>query len=360
MDTASAATTSDRVLQDQKLIDGIIRLASLASVRERIDPMLDTLRAITAKLGPNQPLNDTDRQQLVALHKQIKNYLSHDDPVRSFSEEKLDSLLEEDRQPLLKRHPFLTLVGVWLLGSILAMVAMALPVETSAKQFLAISFFWIGIHSGIAWFYLSSLSNFKAESRKAFGLIVTGTIITGLGTAHYPLVQLFHLEKNPWFAFGGLNEIFALASLFLYLGPRAFVRLLGIKTKLTDLRLMIGTSVGMCALVILAGRLQQPVHEPFYDLTLCCSGLILVWMTLGALLSWRATRTVTVQYTRGLRWYTASLALIGIGTAIAMIYQIFFVSDITKGLPIPIFSVFIVTELLMLQAGYTFKKYTAT
>jgi hypothetical protein len=355
------ASTISLSADDQRLIDGTISLASLASVKAEIDPLLDTLRAVTARLNPGAQLSAADRQALTSLQGQIKDYLINRDPVRKFTEESLQERIKADdaNLPLLKRRPVLGLIAVWTLGAVMSASAFVLPFAANVRQLLAVSLFWLGVHAGIAWFYLSSLANFKAESKRAFGLIVAGTVITGLGTAHYPVVQIFELgTTNPWFAYGGLNEIFALASIFLYLGARAFVQLLGIKTRLTSLSWLVGLIAAGCAVVFAVGRLQQPAHEVFYNLTLDSSAVILACMVLGAGLAWRAAGVVTQQYVRGMRWYSAALALVGFGTAVAMAYE-FVVTDITGSVPIPIFSIFIVTELLFLQSGYTFKKYTS-
>jgi hypothetical protein len=47
--------------EDHKTIDRIIYLASLASERLAIEPMMDTLRAITASWEPTEPLSTKDR-----------------------------------------------------------------------------------------------------------------------------------------------------------------------------------------------------------------------------------------------------------------------------------------------------------
>jgi hypothetical protein len=67
------------------VIDIIVYLASLASKPKALDPTLDTLRRITARLQPGEPITPQDVQALVSVYRSVESYLTHDDPLRAFS-----------------------------------------------------------------------------------------------------------------------------------------------------------------------------------------------------------------------------------------------------------------------------------
>ncbi|HEX6462557.1 MAG TPA: hypothetical protein VFZ58_04835 [Candidatus Saccharimonadales bacterium] len=54
-----------------------------------MDTVLDTMRAITAKLGPGQPLSLHDQQQLANVYLKLESHLIEHDPLRSFSQQTL-------------------------------------------------------------------------------------------------------------------------------------------------------------------------------------------------------------------------------------------------------------------------------
>jgi len=80
-------------LTDDDYFNSITTLAALASRREAIDPVLDTLRVITANLPPGQLLNDAAKKQLVSTYQSIEAYLIYNDPLRNFNRDDLRSRL---------------------------------------------------------------------------------------------------------------------------------------------------------------------------------------------------------------------------------------------------------------------------
>lgn len=85
-------TTSTK---EASLLDIIIFTASLASRPQEIDPILDTVRQITAHHQPNQSLNDQETHQLTEVYHHLEDYLTHDETIRSFTHDSLQSLLQK-------------------------------------------------------------------------------------------------------------------------------------------------------------------------------------------------------------------------------------------------------------------------
>jgi hypothetical protein len=350
-----AATSTDR-----QLVDTTIYLASLASERRTIDPFLDTLRNITIRWKPDTPLSQNDRQAILDTQNKIKNYLLNQDPVRALSQESLEKKLQAQsvpRKPLLRRWPVLRLVVVWALAIILFMTVFSLPLDMSAeeKSQLATPMLYAGLHIGIAWFFLSALHNFKAEPGRAYRYITIGTLLSGVGNLYFPIGQLFKLgEAHPFLSYGGPFEIFAISGLFFYLGLRLFVNLFGIKSRLTDLRLVGALSFVALAFSILAGEILQRPHALYFDLTLFSLALIVLYCFLATVLAWRVIPNITSRYAAGLKWLSYCLGGITIGSLL-YIGILFTIPNLSGGAPLWIMYPFIITELLMLQAGYVFK-----
>jgi len=74
-------------------LDMVTYAAGLASNPADIDPLLDSVRSITARLGPGQLPSTEDDQFLVGVYLQVEQYLTLKEPIRTFSKEDLRSRL---------------------------------------------------------------------------------------------------------------------------------------------------------------------------------------------------------------------------------------------------------------------------
>ncbi len=265
---------------------------------------------------------------------------------------------KSENAPLLRRWPYLSLLAIWALGLAAAGITLSAPLPASMKPQMAISLFLLGIHIGIAWFFLSGLKHFKAGPRRAYRLIVVGTLITGLGIIQFPLIQAFNLNNaSPFFTYGGLVGIFSLAGVFLYAGPRVFAHLIGLKSHLTNLRLITGTALVIVIVAIVTGYLLQRPRIIFFDIRFTAGLLVALFCISGAILAWRISERATKEYRRGLQWYSACLAGLTIG-ALVNITAFLLTPDPAQTAPLYFLAILMVTDLLLLQAGYAFKKYT--
>lgn len=82
-------------------IDIIIFVAGLASQPKEIDAILDQLRGITSQRTSNAPLSKEHEQLLTEIYLQLEDYLTHKEPLRSFSQAGLRELVHNkfDRLP---------------------------------------------------------------------------------------------------------------------------------------------------------------------------------------------------------------------------------------------------------------------
>ncbi len=89
------------IQENAPFIDSIMYLATLVSNTQAIDPILDRLRTITAKKNPEN-FTTQDRQELLAVYRQLEDYLVTSDPIRTYSRQELRSHLTYDFQDALK------------------------------------------------------------------------------------------------------------------------------------------------------------------------------------------------------------------------------------------------------------------
>jgi hypothetical protein len=72
-------------------MDIIIYAASKTSAADKVDPLLDTMRTVTARLRlhPDEPLSDTDQRELLGVYMKVEDFLVNSDPLRSFKRDEL-------------------------------------------------------------------------------------------------------------------------------------------------------------------------------------------------------------------------------------------------------------------------------
>lgn len=71
------------------ILDMITYAAALASDPTVIDPLLDNVRATTAKLGADRTLTAEDERRMMQLYLQIEQYLTSKEPLRHYHQEAL-------------------------------------------------------------------------------------------------------------------------------------------------------------------------------------------------------------------------------------------------------------------------------
>jgi hypothetical protein len=84
-------------------IDSVIYAAGLVSNPRTIDPILDRMRNITARLdSPSATLNPADKQELITVYRQIEDYLETKEPIRNISRTSLRERLPNEFQALVQ------------------------------------------------------------------------------------------------------------------------------------------------------------------------------------------------------------------------------------------------------------------
>src|SRR5687768_4619084 len=65
-------------------VDVVTYVASLASDPRAIDPILEDVRELTARLRPGEALSDSDQTTLAIVYQKLEAYLISQDPLRHF------------------------------------------------------------------------------------------------------------------------------------------------------------------------------------------------------------------------------------------------------------------------------------
>jgi hypothetical protein len=348
--------------QDNALIDRIIYLASLASIHDTIDKDLDILRSITARRQATELLKIEEREQLFGLEERLKDYLIHHDPLRSFTVETLEERLQKQAHPKLPTqiNAYLLALAVAIASSGIAMIIPPFDMSMSLRIALAISFYLFAVQVGTAWFYLSSLSNFKAGLRRAFLLISAGTIMFGLLYTNYILTDYTGLARYPLFRHSIIAALTAGIGFFLiYLGLRCYARLVGARSWAASLRLMAAVYVCTLIILVLTPHAKLTADEALYAyLVLPGSVGTVLPQLFGSFLARRVRSNATPAHARPLhilQWYLIIVAVPSLGGLLATWWfgeimgtnrNIYFLSGI-------------IPEAVLMYTGYIFKKGTS-
>lgn len=82
--------------------------------------------------------------------------------------------------------------------------------------------------------FILGLKDFKTELRRAYAFILIGIVLLGLSRLQLPVFQVLNLWSSDWINYGWVESVSMLAQILIYLGLIFFVKLLGIRTKLTS------------------------------------------------------------------------------------------------------------------------------
>jgi hypothetical protein len=346
--------------QDQKLIDRIIYLGSLASERSAIDPMTETLREVTARWQEGEPLDPNDRQALANLETKLKDYLIKEDPLRAFT---VDSLEERLSQKTLSLHKDTvneqSLIAVIVLSVLSAGLGFALPLPLGFGERLLLStpMFFLTLHIGISWFYLTALRNFNHELRRAFIYFCVGMIILSLGFSHYVIIQLLGLGEHPVFKYAGITWLISIPFICIFMTFNIYAKLLHVKSRLTSLP----TALGIAAVVSLA--LLFAPHGPVTDETLfdfwaIGASMVTIFALMSSVLARKISKAATEAYAKSSTWLYYYTLVVGLGSipAASFLFILGELNGVALSLVIAICG--IPPQMVLLYTGYLFKKET--
>ncbi len=358
-------TNTAKIKQDRDQIERVTYLASLASNYQAIDAMMDALRSVTADWDGTSPLSSAQTDRLRDLEGRLTQYLITKDPVRTFTADSLAKQLDAHagRHPL--RSVRLSLLGV-VGSSLLAAGAPFLVPSFSREEsaLLGIPLFFVVLHIGISWLYLSALKNFQEEVRRAFQLICVGVILFGAVFSHYAAISAFHLESQPLFKDAGITWIVALPFIFFFFGLRLYAKQVQVKTRLLSPWFVLVVVIAGAALSIGESLLSSPTSSitPLEGFLVIGGRMIDVFAAIGSIMAWKIRKVVAPAYARPMTWMFAYLFLSFVAS---MLSGILFISGsfegesgATESMPFYLFMALagLPVQLLLMWTGYVFKR----
>lgn len=348
--------------QSQKLVDRIVYLASLASKREDVDPMLDTLRIITADVNDG-PMAEADRKALEDLEVKLKTYLINSDPLRTFTRESLERRLSDQAAsksaPSGKNRLHLVVVlGGSLLAAVLTLVLLPASVDISNRLLIAVQPSYVILCMGTIWFYLTALKNFRPELKRAFVFMCLSVVFMAINFSADALVTLLEIGELPPFKYGGPLWTVTLSFIFMYLGLRIYARLLGIKGVFTSPWSATGASVALTTVAVLIPHSPKVTDEAFFYLSLVSTTVFLTLLVFGAILAKAIANNVTAAFTRSMKLICIYLLVCIPGTVVGLTALIISGPVYGRGLNLILATAGISPLLLLFYTGYSFKKET--
>lgn len=94
---------------DATFLDVVVYIAGLASRPTEVDPILDPVRELTARLAPDEPLTEAHEDTLCVVYLNLERYLTTKEPLRTFTRQELrnhlGTALAGRLQQFEQRHP---------------------------------------------------------------------------------------------------------------------------------------------------------------------------------------------------------------------------------------------------------------
>jgi predicted outer membrane lipoprotein len=357
--TANSSITYGR---DQDAIDDIIYLASLASEPAAIQPLLDEVRAVTARMQIGATPSEKDRARLQEVRRKLERYLEQRDPLRSLTASELQSKLRAHahaaNQSARGPRSLAIIGGASLAGFLLSLAVLPAGLRPFARVMLSIPAFIVPLHCGIIWLFWSALKGFRAELRQAYAYICLGVIMTVLGAVQFPvLFALPRLFDLPVFRYGGFLPFFTVMCWLFYIGVRRFAHLLQLKGWYTSWKVILPLAAVFAIVVaLLPHTANVPAsEEKFFDLSVLSFALCAFISLPNALITRAIARNLATRYAPAMHWFSDTQIVIAVGSLVFAVGV--FISGPTSGLLVSVIaSPFMVSEILLLVSGYIFKR----
>lgn len=350
--------------QGRQILNVTVYLASLASEMSVIGPMLDPVRRITATLKPEDPIRASDQETLKRVCEQLKQYLTTQEKIRSFTPQQLQERITIFQQgpqqsPLSESlgspRSILQIVAAITAALIIGVFALPLPLTVGARGLTASSIFFMMVHLAAAWFFVSALRSFAPKLRQAYWFIACGVVILGFTQIVQPVVQVLELQSTPY------NTLFSVlplipSYLLMYEGARRFAHSIGRQSRLLEhpalaLYLLAAILIGLVLPHASSAASEQLLATIFTLQIINITIVVAFTALLGRILGY-----LTKIYARPVRL----LLVFAIGSFGIGVYM-WVVNALTGGVPeqtmlIPLILAIVVNGFILLRAGYDFNR----
>lgn len=258
--------------------------------------------------------------------------------------------------PATKVFAGMAIVSAIATASVLAIPLPATWQGTTSGFYLALAGSTVTavLHMGSALLFLMSLDAYKAKLRFAYGMIAASIALTALGTLQLPLFDALGLMDSLWALSGLITLPFLVAGLGIYIGARAFARLVGVQTILARASVVLPGVVALIALSSFLPHAPVDQAEVIFD----ASNSVMLWTGFfyltAALIILKARRQLGLHYVHAAAWLALGLS----GSAIiiaSVLFGIFILGD-GNSLDVATDVLTLVTAVVYVKAGHAFYK----
>lgn len=343
----------------KRQLDTIMYMASLASRPKEIDPILDTVRAVTASLPPGGQLTPAQQQSLKEVERRLAIYLTRDEPLRVFTLATLQERIEARFAKGASLRSLRAMLAVILLataaiGAVLLVLPLDLPRQTRF-QMVGSTVFGI-LPAGAAIFFYTALKTFKPALQKAYRLICLGMLIFGVSLLDQPILDYYHVRESPYGAFA-IAIPMLVAFGMIYQGVRQYAQVAGLRGRLFQLRTLLWVlAVASAVAIILPHATILNFSEIFFDISaILLVALGMVGIMTGLML-FSLARTGARIYSAPQRTLGVALMLAGSGALYILALRYAVGMTRPEGLFLISVLAFIIAGSLFLRAGYIFNR----
>jgi hypothetical protein len=349
-------------------LDAAMYLAMLVSKPEKVDPILDTVREITARQGSTDStsLSETEQKQLQEACNKLATYLTTEEQLRGFTQEDLERRLQErfERTGVNRRWglKLLIIIGGGLALGLLSLLIQPPQPIPDPKQLitfhilLAIPTAFTVISLGAAWFFFSALKHFKTELRKAY--IITALGISLLGVAHMqmPIIGYINEFGGAWIHDGAVGVVYTPAHILIWIGSVIFALLIGAQSRFNTWPVLLAVCMAGVLFTVLYPHSPAQWSEKFFDFATGTFPIAVTFSTGAAINFYMISRRINDIFRKPLRWLGHANMLLAVSVGHILIIRLVFTYAnfwVDYGL---IMLPYFLASLAALRAGYLFNR----
>lgn len=339
------------VASPSNLLDEVMYLASLVSQPRAVDPILDVVRGLTARLKPGEPPPPQDVETLGRVRAQLQAYLIEQEPLRTYTGPTLEAKMFEhfQGQSLLRSlHIKLVIICISLVSA--GILPQLLPQAALGGLEGASILLPIVYYGAPAWLFISALKDFAPKMKTAYVIVCLG--ICALGVA--AIVEIlfdFYNPNSSWARNGGEMSAYWAAFIIIYAGFCRHARLMEIQSWfMRPVNLLIAAGSLSALLVLVPAVLNLP-SSGLKGVILAVAATSAIFVAMMAYRIWRAS---TALYARAMRWIFWAFAFNAIAVTQYFVLNLFIdnVESWVLWLGLP----YTISSVLLLVAGYVFNK----
>jgi|GEM_PF-2164184 len=390
------STVLEPSTKQRSSLDIVMYAACLVSSPQAIDPTMDTVREITARMGPNGLLSQENVQELAGVYFKIENYLTHDEPLRAYTTEDIrkkisrkfhiseNNMVEYWRNAaqnftqLLQEQPVsevaieharqLQKLERLIIGGSLVIGAacLFLPAQ-SCEPLLWCNNFDMGLSVGAglllfggAYLFMKGLGGFKTKFKVTYRLLCTAMVLFALAQSQQAIYTQLGLWGSPFVSHGGTVIGFVPGVVLFYLSIYLFARLLKVKTFVTSVWAMLATAVTLIVACLAIPHFPSPLPPEVLRAGLPPVLFLDTLLAYAALMVLAIKKVAAPAYTPALAWLFLGLAQMALSLLVYTVIQVFFASNadnvfLSYG---GVSALFAVGGILLIRSGVAFNQIT--